>query len=432
MGKKILDSNLLYVFLSVVIAIALWFYITGLDGNERTETINNIPITFVGEDTLEARGLMIVGKRPTGSVRVKAAPAVLSKLNHNTIKLTVNVSQLEEAAEYTLAYTSVLPTGVTSDQVEFVSGGTGNVSFTVARHVTRPVEVRGVFKGSVADGYLPGAADEIVLSPEKISVSGQSDLVNQVAYALVTITGEDLVSSINGNYPYELIGVSGEVLDDLDVTCDRESVYVSFPILATAEVMLEIKLVPGGGVSDSLVAYTLSTGSITVAGPKAAVAAIASEPHIIATIDLANIRDGDQVVCPIPLSDELINISGVNEVTVSFEFSDLLQTKTMHITEFDFINMPEGMRAEVITQQLSVEVRGSYVYLNALSEENIRVVIDLAEINNSPGQYTMPAKIYLHSLGSSNQVGVIGNDYKVVILLKMDTGEDLDTQETTE
>ena len=44
MGKKILDSKILYVFLSVLIAVFLWFYVTSLDGNEEKKVIRNIPI----------------------------------------------------------------------------------------------------------------------------------------------------------------------------------------------------------------------------------------------------------------------------------------------------------------------------------------------------------------------------------------------------
>ena len=80
MGKKILDSKILYVFLSVLIAVFLWFYVTSLDGNEEKEIIRNIPITFIGEDVLAERGLMIVGNVPTATVEVRAAPSVLFKI----------------------------------------------------------------------------------------------------------------------------------------------------------------------------------------------------------------------------------------------------------------------------------------------------------------------------------------------------------------
>ena len=415
MGKKILDSKALYVFLSVLIAVALWLYITSQDGNERTETISNIPITFVGEDTLEARGLMIVGKRPTGTVRVTAAPAVLSKLRSDTIKLTVNVSQLEEAAEYTLAYTASLPSGVSSDQAEFVSGGTGNVSFTVARYATRQVEIRCVFTGTVADGYLPGAKDEFIYAPERLTISGRSDLVNQVAYARVTVDGENLTSSISGEFPFELIGASGNVLENLDVEMDSETIYVSYPILATAEIQLAVKLIPGGGVSEDMATYKLSTEKITVAGSKEAVAAIAGTPHIIETVNLADVEDGDQIKCIIPLADELTNISGITDVTITIQLNDSLQTRIINATNISVGELPEGWSANVITQQLAVEIRGKADFVESITEENIRVVADLSDINLTPGQYTVPATIYLDSTGTANNIGVVGTDYKVVV-----------------
>ena len=42
MGKKILDSKILYIVISVIISIVLWFYVTSLDGNLSTKTIENV------------------------------------------------------------------------------------------------------------------------------------------------------------------------------------------------------------------------------------------------------------------------------------------------------------------------------------------------------------------------------------------------------
>ena len=42
MGKKILDSKILYAFLAIVIAIFLWFYVMSIDGNVMPNTIHNL------------------------------------------------------------------------------------------------------------------------------------------------------------------------------------------------------------------------------------------------------------------------------------------------------------------------------------------------------------------------------------------------------
>ena len=417
MGKKILDSKALYVFLSIIIAIALWFYVTSLDGNNDTKTIHNIPVTFVGTDILEERGLMIVGSTPTASVEVRAAPIVLAKLTDKTVTLTVNVSQITEASEYTLAYTASLPAGVSQSQAEFVSGGIGNVTFTVVRFTSREVPIRGQFIGNAAEGYIPGGEDEIILAPKTLTISGQADLVNQVDHVLVTLDGEDLTDTISGSYPYQLIGVDGKPLEDLDVACSEESIYVTYPIWATADVDLELKFIAGGGVTESTVKYTMSADYITVAGSKDAIAGIADNAITVATINLAAVHDGDELRYTIPLADELKNLSGITEITVTINLDPALVTETIDVTEVTCINLPEGWRASVVTQVLPVEVRGSETLMAELAAEHLRVVADLSGINEAAGQYTVPVRIYLDSAGNAGEIGVVGTDYRVVVSL---------------
>ena len=416
MGKKILDSKVLYIFLSIIIAVALWFYVTSLDGNLSEKPIRNIPVTFVGEDILEERGLMITSSTPTVNVTVKATPLVLYKLTENSLRVTVDVSQITEASEYRLAYTVSLPSGVSQSDVEFVSGQTGNVSFTVSRFISREKEIRGKFVGTVAEGYLAGEEDEFIFAPKTITVSGQASMVNQVDHVLVTIDGTDLTDTINGNYTYQLIGVSGEPLTDLDVVCSEETIYVTYPIWATAEIGLDVKFVAGGGVSVDDITYTMTADHITVAGTKDAVESITSGSITLATINLAAVNDGEELTYTIPLADELTNISGITEVTVTLDLPDDLVTKTIDVTEISCIKVPDGWTAKVITQILSVTVRGREYLMDELTADYLRAVADLKDINAAAGQYTVPVKIYLDSIGSVDEIGIMG-DYKVVVSL---------------
>ncbi|MDD6160438.1 MAG: hypothetical protein PUB51_04840 [Oscillospiraceae bacterium] len=416
MRKKILDSKILYMVVSVLLAIVLWFYVTSLDGNESTKTIKNIPVTFTGVDVLEERNLMIVGSIPTATVEVRATPTVLAKLTDSTVSLVVNVSQITEASEYRLAYTATLPSGVSQNDVEFVSGYTGNVTFTVARFVTREVDIRGQFVGTAAEGYLPGGSDEFIFAPKKLTISGQAGMVNQVDHVLVSVGGEGLDHDVSGEFSYQLIGVSGEPLEDLDVTCSEESIYVTYPIWATAEIELDLKFIPGGGVSEDTVRYTMTNDRITVAGTKDAVAAITDGSITLATINLATVNDGDELTFAVPLADELRNISGITEVTIKFTLPHLV-TKTLYATDISCINLPDGWKAQLVTQVLPVEVRGSAAMLSDVSEDSIRVVADMKDVNLVAGQHTVPVKIYLDSVGSAGEVGVIGSEHKVVVAL---------------
>ena len=418
MGKKILDSKALYVVLSIVIAITMWFYVTSMDGNQRSNSINNISITFMGEEQLAGRGLMIAGEAPTASITVKATPTVLAQLTDDSVELVVDVSTINKAGEYTLAYTVKLPSNVSASQVQFVRGETGNVTFTVAEYRQREIELRGKFVGTTAEGYLAGDQEDFVFTPSKITISGQASLVNQVAYAEVVVDGENLTDTVHGDFPYRFIGASGDVIETLDVECSVATVQTTFSIFATAEVPLEVKFLEGGGVSLDQVDYTMSLDTLTVAGSKTAVEAIMSEGSIVlGTIDLGTVHDGDEIVFNIALTDELSNISGVTQVTVTIDLDDSLQSKKVEATNISCISPPSGWAAKALTQMLEVEIRGSKELLDAVTGDNVRVVADLKDINQAAGQYTVTANVYLDSVGTKDQIDVVGRDYKIVISL---------------
>ncbi len=418
MGKKILDSKALYVVLSIAIAVVMWFYVTSMDGNQASKPIRNITITFSGEEQLESNGLMIAGDAPSANITVKAKPAVLAQLTDKTVELVVDVATIERAGDYTLAYTVKLPSNISASQVQIINEGTGNVSFTVAEYRQREIELRGKFEGTTAEGYLAGDQEDFVFSPNKITISGQAELVNQVSYAEVVVTGENLSENVRGDFPYRFIGASGDVIDNLDVECSVATVHTTFPILATADIPLKVELVEGGGVSLDQVTCTLSQESLTVAGSKTAVEAIQSEGSIVlGTIDLGTVHDGDVITFDIALTDELTNISGVTQVTATLDLDDSLKSKTVEVTNIDCISPPDGWAAKALTQMVEVEVRGSQELLDAVTPDKIRVVADLKDINQAAGQYTVTANVYLDSVGTRDQIDVVGRDYKIVVSL---------------
>ena len=418
MGKKILDSKALYVVLSIAIAVVMWFYVTSMDGNQASKSIRNITITFSGEEQLESNGLMIAGDAPSANITVKAKPAVLAQLTDKTVELVVDVATIERAGDYTLAYTVKLPSNISASQVQIINEGTGNVSFTVAEYRQREIELRGKFEGTTAEGYLAGDQEDFVFSPNKITISGQAELVNQVSYAEVVVTGENLSENVRGDFPYRFIGASGDVIDNLDVECSVATVHTTFPILATADIPLKVDLVEGGGVSLDQVTCTLSQESLTVAGSKTAVEAIQSEGSIVlGTIDLGTVHDGDVITFDIALTDELTNISGVTQVTATLDLDDSLKSKTVEVTNIDCISPPDGWAAKALTQMVEVEVRGSQELLDAVTPDKIRVVADLKDINQAAGQYTVTANVYLDSVGTRDQIDVVGRDYKIVVSL---------------
>lgn len=429
MGKKILDSKILYVVLSILLSLAAWLFVTSRDENRENRPFTNLPVNFSGVEMLEDRELMIVNPNVTASIRVRATPLILATLNETPPKLNASVSNINMEGRHTVNYTVELPSGVSQNDVEITYGTGGSaVIVEVARALSRRVRIEGEFKGSVAEGYLAGDKDDFRFDPAEVTISGRADLVNQVSYAKVTITREDLTETVSESLPFQLIGASGDPLEGLDVTCDVDAIYTVFPIKATAEIPLTIKVIEGGGLKERDVSINKSVDSIVVAGSREAVDALVGQGDIIlTTIDLAELDDetvenGSERTIPIPLDDRLENVSGITEVKVTLKVNKRVETRTFEVTSrISTINAPEGWTPAVVTKMLPVRVRGTRALLDELTEESIRVVADLRDVSQTAGQYTVEASIYLDGPGTVTDVGVVNpNSYSIVVSLSRD------------
>lgn len=429
MGKKILDSKILYVVLSILLSLAAWLFVTSRDENRENRPFTNLPVNFSGAEMLEDRELMIVNPNVTASIRVRATPLILATLNETPPKLNASVSNINMEGRHTVNYTVELPSGVSQNDVEITYGTGGSaVIVEVARALSRKVRIEGEFKGSVAEGYLAGDKDDFRFDPAEITVSGRADLVNQVSHAKVTITRENLTETVSESLPFQLIGASGDPLEGLDVACDVDAIYTVFPIKATAEIPLTIKVIEGGGLKERDVSINKSVDSIVVAGSREAVDALVGQGDIIlTTIDLAELDDetvenGSERTIAIPLDDRLENVSGITEVKVTLKVNKRVETRTFEVTSrISTINAPEGWTPAVVTKMLPVRVRGTRALLDELTEESIRVVADLRDVSQTAGQYTVEASIYLDGPGTVTDMGVVNpNSYSIVVSLSRD------------
>ena len=143
MQKKLLDSKLLYVIFSVVMAFSLWCYVTTVEGVTDTETIPNIPVVFEGEDMLLEKGLMITSDVPTVTMKFQATATNLVKLKEDgAVSISVDVASITQPGTYTMAY-DVSYSGISRSNFTVVEQNPANITFVVESYITREVEIRG-------------------------------------------------------------------------------------------------------------------------------------------------------------------------------------------------------------------------------------------------------------------------------------------------
>lgn len=408
-GKK--PNKPLYIILSVIIACTLWLYVRNVDTQDRTNTISNIPVTFVGEDVLNANGLMLVGDgRETVSLTVQGRWSVISRLRRDNITVQVDLSRLTEEGESRRAYDVIWPNDISANNFDLINRDPFYVPVTVAKRTNQSVEVRGSFKGNVAEGYQSG---EFAFQPATVEVSGSQADVARVAYALVVINRENLKETVREDMPYILVDQDGQPIENTSLTAAPNTVNVTLPVVMVKEVPLTVDLQPGGGVTgaeDSHVKVTVEPSSVVLSGSEADLAGYSSIS--LGSIDLSKVVSTENYTFPIPLGQEVENISGVQEAQVTVTVQGL-ETATFETSNIELVN-PNHADARLVTKSLVVQVRGEEAALEQILPQYIRVVVDLSDLSSVPdGQSLVPAKV---SLSGVADAGVVG-EYKIAVFI---------------
>ena len=423
MGKKFTESKIFNIILSILIALGLWAYVTASVTDVGESTVRNIPVTVVGEEALNAKGLMIdPNTKLTVNARVSGNRSLLVSMASNPseyFSATINVAEITEPGTYDLNCT-ITPefTSLTSTGVRVMDQEGKTIQVTVTRLMSKTVEVRGVFKGTV-DEDNNYRANPVEVTPGTIKVQGPETLVNQVEYAQVTITGDNLTKTYTGELGFLLMTADGEVVDDDDLTTNVNTVSVVMPVVKTMEVPLSVEYVYGGGITEDnferYVTVDIQPATIQVSGDEADVSYLEGKTITVGKIDLSQVVQEEQVfVFPIGLSTELSNDSGITQATVTVTIKGL-ETKTVETSNIDIINTPDGFTADAVTQSLQVKVRGPADALETVEGYQIRVVVDLEGQNLRQAQFPFTPKIYLDGDSRCGVISPGSNGYIVVV-----------------
>lgn len=398
----------LYVGFSILIAIILWMYVGKVVNPEVDGTVRNLPVTFVGQELLEERGLMLTdGADQTVTISVKGKRDVVNQLSAETVSVTVDVSSIAQAGTYTQAYqiTPSLTGAVPSSSLIITDRHPLNVEFTVAKLAVRTVPVQGSFTGSVADGYQAG---EFTFSPASVEVKGEESIVNQIDCVQVVLDKMNLSETYSGDLPYTFIAFGGETLDGTDLNTSVPLIRTTLPVVQLKEVPLTLNILPGGGATEDNVTYTISPQTIIVSG-----AADDLEPLkevSLGDLDLSKVLGSDVLTFPISLAAELSNVSGVTEATVTISVNGLT-TATLEVDNIELINIPVGCNAQSVTQSRQVQIRGEKDAVASVTQSQLRIVADLSQAIAATGTQTVPVKVYLDG---RSDVGVVG-EYNIVV-----------------
>ena len=412
--KKLTGNKVVYIIVSLVIAIFLWMYVEYVEQPDIEQSITHVPVTLVGEDVLQSRGLMLTeGTNTYVTVRIKGTRNAVYKVSEEDIVVSVDLSGITEAGEYQRGYNISFTGNVSGNEISVVSRSPGTVFLHVSNMATKEVNVYGTLIGKVADEY---AAEEFVFDPAKVTVTGVEEKVAQVEYAYVVINMDNVGETIEQEVEYTLMNDKDEVVDKNDFILSVDTIHATLPIVKVKTLPLELELTPGGGLTQDTVNVDILPKEITISGEESAIDEL--ESISLGSINLGEISTAESVMTfTIDIPQGMKNISGETEATAVITIGSDMDTRSYTVTDFRLENPPEGFVGTVVTQTLEVDLRGRSEDFDDLDDARITAVAELSSLGSGSGTYSVPVTVEIEG---ADGLGAVGEYVIYVQLIALD------------
>ena len=401
--RSLYNNKIFWMVISLLASLAIWVYITSVDSDEYKQSFRGVRVELVGEDVLRQSKGLVITDLDTNSVTVELVGPrrIIASLDSADIVAQVDVSKLSQAAYTSLQYSLVFPDRTDSASIQASKKSPDTVNFMVSAQTSKTIQVRGSFEGQLAEGYT---AEIPVFEPSTITISGPDAYISNVSYAWVTFGKDGVDSTYSVETGFVLLDKDGEECATTGISCSTDVVKATLPLLAKKEVPLNVDLIEGAGATSKNTKVKIEPETITLAGDSALMAGL--NKITVATIDLTDFGLSFTDTFTIPLSDEVKNLTGVTEATVTVEVVGL-ETRTFTVKNISCTNVSDGYEAEIISESITVTLRGTAEQLNQVKTENLRAVADLVDYKGSTGAYMPEVKIHVDGFP---EVGAIGEN----------------------
>jgi len=392
------------IVLALLIAFVLWYYVITTVSPGYEDTFYNVPVAKEGSGVLEERNLIITYQSAdTVDVTVSGNRTDVNKVDSSNITARVDLSRIEgPGTMIPLQCNVTFPGDVPSGALTTENKSPDTIYFTVEERREKQVPVEVVWIGSTPDGFMSDRENR-VLDYSEITIIGPASVADLIEKAVVEVDLNDRRESIDEHYRYTLCDAEGNPVDAQMIKTNTEEVRVEVRVRRFKEVSFKLDVTYGGGATGANTEITMDTQSIRVSGSEAALDAL-GESITLGKLNLAEIHRGQTIPFTISLPEGVTNETGITEVTVTVKFNGL-GIREFAVEDIRSINVPQGVQVDIITEKLTVTLRGPAADLAKIREDDLHAVVDFstAVIGESS---TIYAEIVLE--GDVKTVGPMG------------------------
>ena len=289
---KIIRSKTFYIVVSCIASVILWMYVASYENTTQSVTLTGLEVKYIGgEDILQDRNLLVTDKDVQDvTLTLLVKRSLVSQLTKDSVHVSVDLRDIRNSGEFDKVYT-INYDNVDEEEVIVTRRSPEYMKVKIEKLDVNPeVVVRGVFDGTVAEGYM---RDPIIYSPETIEVSGPESVISRIAYAKVVIDREELTRTVSGVVEFALVDSDGQTIESPDIKTSVSEIQYTIPIVKVKDVALTVNLLDGGGATENDAVVRIEPPTITVTGDAELLSSV--NQLQLGTIDLASFAHNEYV-----------------------------------------------------------------------------------------------------------------------------------------
>lgn len=388
-AKSDMAGNLLWLAVSLLLASGVWYIaVTSADPIAK-RSFRSIPIQIVPSQTAE----MTNSRLRSASVTIQGLQTTISARRAEDIVVRADLSRLGPGT-----HTVPLEVKVTQPETDSIRRLVSIVQPAQIIVELEPLEshAKKIVIDLLEAPPIGFRHDEPTPSITEVLVSGAASRVGQVVAARGSL---DLSSSRN---PIEVdlrlyaIDADGNRIDDVELDPQTAAVSVN---IARRDDIRQIAVRPNVLLDTLPAGFTLKNQSydpesIFVSGAPEQLATI-SDTLFTEPISLTDRQEGFVTTVPVRLpGDDLFVMSGDSNVTVSIEIIPIIDSRQIDDILVAHIGLDSEYSVSIVPKAVSAIVTGPVVTVDALTVENIQVVVDLEGL--APGVYDQEPSISIN------------------------------------
>ena len=357
-------NNFGLAVLSVALAFAIWLFISDTEQSTKTGWFRgDIPVQPVSVP----EGLTLATLPPNVTVRIEAPEDVFDNLAVEDFRATISLAGAAVGASDVEVRVQVL----SDTDVKVIQVLPDRLSVDLKPVVSQLVPVVADVVGSPPIGY---EAQQPVLSPQQVLVSGTEDLVKQVKSAVATVNLSGAVGGVRQSYSLVARDDRGFIVEGVSLEPDNADVEVKVEQRQFERLVAVSPSVRGSPAAGyNVTAVEVDPPSVTLLGPSD----ILNVTSVVLTEDIdisgASSDIFRTVSLRLPLS---VSVSGSATVSVQVRIAAGQGEATFGVAPTT-TGLASDLRVASITPLVEVRLQGELPVLRSVAADQVKVSVSL-------------------------------------------------------